>query len=484
MGKATVLSILAALLLVGATSTARADDYGPDNMTFEAGGSLGLFVPSADHEFYEPGRPHHELSMTGLDLGLRLGFYPSIFVGIEGEANIIPIGGSGGVDPILIALRMHAIGQFPIGRIVPFGVLGFGTMISKGDALGDDTDAASYLGVGVKYYVTPRLNVRLDARLIRAPKYEPAVDGVGTNHGEILLGAAWKFGGSSSAKAEPEPEPEPDADGDEIPDKHDRCPQEAGPKPEGCPIGDKDNDGLLDNVDTCPDEPETINAYKDDDGCPDTLPDTDGDGITDDKDKCPEQAEDADAFQDEDGCPDEDNDGDGVVDSADRCPNQAGVVENRGCPDTDRDSDGVVDRIDNCPDEPGTAENAGCKKKQLVTITQTNIKILDKVFFRTGRAVIQRKSHKLLDNVARVLIAHGEIKKVSVEGHTDDKGKDDKNKTLSQKRAEAVVAYLVKKGVPAERLEAIGFGEEKPIADNKTRKGRADNRRVEFNIVD
>ena len=162
---------------------------------------------------------------------------------------------------------------------------------------------------------------------------------------------------------------------------------------------------------------------------------------------------------------------------------EAGPPENHGCPDTDRDGDGVVDRLDNCPDEEGVPENHGCKKKQLVVLTTEQLKILDKVYFRTGKAALQRRSRPLLDNIAAVLQAHPEIKKIRIEGHTDDKGDADKNKTLSQKRAEAVVEYLVKKGVDADRLEPVGFGEEKPIEDNSTRKGRAANRRVEFNLV-
>jgi OOP family OmpA-OmpF porin len=143
----------------------------------------------------------------------------------------------------------------------------------------------------------------------------------------------------------------------------------------------------------------------------------------------------------------------------------------------------VVDREDNCPDEPGTVKNHGCKEKQLVVITEQGLDILDIVYFDTSKAIIQKRSYKLLDNVAAVIIAHPQVGKFRVEGHTDDRGNDDDNLDLSQRRAEAVVKYLVDKGVPAERLEALGFGETKPIADNKTKAGRAKNRRVEFKII-
>jgi outer membrane protein OmpA-like peptidoglycan-associated protein len=282
--------------------------------------------------------------------------------------------------------------------------------------------------------------------------------------------------------------PDPDNDADGVADAGDRCPAEKETAnnfedDDGCPdVADGDKDGIADNVDKCMLEPETVNAYQDTDGCPDDA-DADRDGVLAAQDKCLEVAEDADGFQDDDGCPDPDNDADGVVDAEDRCPAEAGVVENRGCPDTDRDADTVVDRVDNCPDEKGTPENAGCPKKQLVVITKDKLEILDSVYFKTNKAVIEKKSYPLLDNVAAVLIAHPEIVKVRVEGHTDSQGPDEKNLVLSQKRAQAVVDYLIKKGVPAERLEAVGFGETQPVGDNAFKEGRALNRRVVFKII-
>jgi OOP family OmpA-OmpF porin len=178
-----------------------------------------------------------------------------------------------------------------------------------------------------------------------------------------------------------------------------------------------------------------------------------------------------------------DRDADGLMDAVDQCPDQSGPSENRGCPDTDLDEDGVIDRVDNCPDEKGTAKNHGCVEKQLVVITQTSLKILDVVHFETGKAKIKSRSHKLLNNVASVLSKHPEIKRIRIEGHTDDKGDDTSNRELSQQRAESVRAYLVSQGVGEDRLDAFGFGEEKPIAPNSSSKGRAQNRRVEFNIV-
>jgi outer membrane protein OmpA-like peptidoglycan-associated protein len=281
---------------------------------------------------------------------------------------------------------------------------------------------------------------------------------------------------------------DPDNDNDKVPDVADGAPldpedPDGFQDSDGVPDPDNDGDGILDTADKCPGEPETKNGYLDDDGCPDVIPDSDGDGLKDDVDKCPSEPEDMDGFQDQDGCDDPDNDGDSILDDFDRCPMEKGPTENNGCPDTDRDGDTVVDRLDNCPDEKGTVANKGCREKQLVQITSGGIEILDKVYFKLNAATIERKSYKLLDNVARVILSHPDIGVIRVEGHTDDQGDDASNMDLSQRRAEAVVAYLVKKGVPRERLEAKGYGETVPIADNTTKVGRATNRRVEFKIV-
>lgn len=248
---------------------------------------------------------------------------------------------------------------------------------------------------------------------------------------------------------------------------------------------DSDGDGLNNSDDACPYEAENFNDFEDGDGCPDKAPpsDTDSDGIVDEEDECPTEPEDKDDFEDADGCPDLDNDKDGILDTEDDCPVVVGVEEMRGCPWPDRDGDTVVDKFDNCPDEPGTVEFQGCNKKAFVKITDSKLEILDRVFFRTNKAQILSKSFALLDNVADVLKAHPDIKLVEVEGHTDSRGRDAKNMVLSQKRADAVVAYLIKKGLAKDRLKAIGYGETSPLETNDTDEGRATNRRVEFKIA-
>ncbi|RKH71539.1 OmpA family protein [Corallococcus interemptor] len=249
-----------------------------------------------------------------------------------------------------------------------------------------------------------------------------------------------------------------DADGDGVKNSDDACPTTAGlAQLQGCPDKDDDQDGIPNLADKCPAQAENKNGFQDEDGCPDD-PDSDGDGIVDSKDQCPKEPETFNRYKDQDGCPD---------------------VE------PDRDGDGVVDRLDNCPDEPGTEANGGCKEAPVARIDtgSNSIRIMEAVFFENNKAVIQKRSNAVLDKVASILVSHPDIEKVRVEGHTDNTGKASYNLELSQKRAEAVVEYLVGKGVQRERLVAQGFGPTQPIADNAKADGRAKNRRVEFKIV-
>lgn len=281
--------------------------------------------------------------------------------------------------------------------------------------------------------------------------------------------------------------PDPDNDEDGIEDTVDECPNEAEDFDEfededGCADFDNDEDGIADTVDSCPSEAETRNGFEDEDGCPDEEPDPDGDGIIE-GDQCPAEAEDMDQIQDEDGCPELDADEDGVADEVDGCPLVAGPVENHGCPDTDGDGDTVVDRLDNCPNEAGTVENQGCTSRQLVRIENAALVILDKVYFRSGSDRILSRSNRLLRNVAAILKAHTEFTRVRIEGHTDNRGNDATNLDLSRRRAQSVVAFLVREDIDASRLVAVGFGETRPVDEADTATARAANRRVEFHIV-
>ncbi|MCK6519801.1 OmpA family protein [Myxococcota bacterium] len=117
-----------------------------------------------------------------------------------------------------------------------------------------------------------------------------------------------------------------------------------------------------------------------------------------------------------------------------------------------------------------------------VVVTAERIDIREQIFFEYDKAIIKPESYGLLDEVAAIIISHPEILRIRIEGHTDDKGSDVYNLKLSQARADSVRDYLIKRGVPAARLYSIGYGESRPIADNKTPSGQALNRRVVFYI--
>jgi outer membrane protein OmpA-like peptidoglycan-associated protein len=219
---------------------------------------------------------------------------------------------------------------------------------------------------------------------------------------------------------------------------------------------DRDHDGIPDDIDACPDEPEDHKGNDPNDGCP-MPPDRDNDGIPDQYDKCPDQPEDKDGIDDGDGCPEDDSDNDGIADAVDACPKMPGKPspdpKKNGCP-TFIEGDGTV------------------------------VRVLQQVHFAFGTAQILPDSFPVLQEVADYLKANPAIKRMRIEGHTDNKGSADLNKRLSQDRANSVMRWLVQHGIAAGRLEAVGYGLERPIEDNSTDAGRAKNRRVEFRILE
>ncbi len=233
-----------------------------------------------------------------------------------------------------------------------------------------------------------------------------------------------------------------------------------------CGDTDSDGDGVSDEKDRCPGTPEGVAVYVN--GCP---VDSDGDRVPDYKDKCANTP--ANTKVDENGCP-IDSDGDGIPDGADQCPGTPGgvKVDDRGCP-FDDDSDGVPNYLDKCPDTPAgmKVDADGCTVK-LVT--------LHGIKFATNSAAIMSESVHILQQAVEAMRRHPGID-VLIVGHTDSTGADAYNRALSERRANAVRSYLIKHGgIDAGRMSASGKGESEPIASNKTKQGRALNRRVEF----
>jgi len=271
-------------------------------------------------------------------------------------------------------------------------------------------------------------------------------------------------------------------------------PEPDAPEPQTAPVhapapSDSDGDGIVDAKDACPDTPGVPNDDPAKHGCPPPAApmDTDGDGIVDAQDACVEMPGVADPDPAKNGCP-PDRDDDGIADAQDACPNEPGVEnddpEKNGCP-PDQDGDGILDADDACPKQPGDKSDDpktnGCPR---VFIAEGKIVIQDKVEFAYDRAVIREVSDPLLDAVASTLKSHPEIKLVEVQCHTDNKRHVIYNQRLSQKRADAVKAALVKRGIDANRMTTKGYGPSKPLVDNKTEAGRATNRRVDFVIIE
>lgn len=283
--------------------------------------------------------------------------------------------------------------------------------------------------------------------------YKHAFEDYLATHFQHFAGISVRFGGK-------------DTDGDGIYDKDDACPEVFGLEAfNGCP--DSDGDGIEDGKDDCPNEA----GLAEFNGCPDT----DGDGVADKNDKCPTVK----GLKNLAGCPDAD--GDGIADGDDNCPNEAGPAANNGCPWPDTDGDGVLDKDDECPKVAGTVANKGCPEvteevqKQLNAYAKT-------ILFDTGKSSIKDASKQVLSDIIAILNEYPSAK-FTVEGHTDSVGSEKLNQSLSEARALSVKEYLVSNGVDEFRLSSKGYGEARPIDTNNTKAGRANNRRVEINLV-
>jgi OOP family OmpA-OmpF porin len=317
--------------------------------------------------------------------------------------------------------------------------------------IGEDKHAGTVnAGLGLAYWFTETVGISF--RSTYKHSFEDVREDM-PSHMQHFLGLTFKFGGS-------------DRDGDGIYDKDDACPDNAGPKANnGCP--DTDGDGVLDKDDTCPD----VAGLAEFQGCPDT----DADGVADKDDACPEVA----GLKSMGGCPD--TDGDGITDKSDKCPEVKGPKENAGCPWPDSDGDKVFDKDDKCPDVAGTVANNGCPEVSDEVVKKLN-DYAKTILFDTAKASFQKQTFPVLQSIASILKEYPTAK-FSIEGHTDSDGNDKTNQKLSEDRAAAVKGYLIDNGIAADRLTSAGFGETQPIDSNKTKAGKANNRRVEVKLV-
>lgn len=405
-------------------------------------------------------------------------------------------------------------------RVAPFLMLGIGAgytnpKVDWNDANGNleiDPVAAQFdrgvktnkfnivmpVGLGLRFALSTRATLGLEAAL--RPTFSDYVDGVsmvgnpdesdwyftggltfsyafGKRQQPIVVAAATK-----SVKA--------DRDSDGVPNISDMCPDKAGPaKLSGCP--DTDGDGVIDLKDKCPDHPgNPVLAGcpdADDDGVPDKddqcpnapgepalrgCPDTDGDGIADKDDDCPTEK----GLADTKGCPDTDEDG--IADKDDACPEKIGLPAHKGCPDTD--GDGIYDHEDRCPETAGIIASKGCPEIKAEDRAKLE-RAVKLVQFETGKDNLLSSSYATLDEVAGLMSKYLGYS-LNINGHTDSAGDDDANQSLSERRARACYLYLMRKGVSINRMTYTGYGETRPIASNTSATGRAQNRRVEFEL--
>ncbi|HKQ18577.1 MAG TPA: OmpA family protein [Candidatus Eisenbacteria bacterium] len=410
----------------------------------------------------------------GPQFGGILGFRLASSLALEARGNFgshDSVLGAGGLD------ILHGEGNLTWfvggGAIRPYLTAGAGAVRLSADG-NSESRFAWNAGMGFAIRISDKVGLRIDGRDISYKVFVPSDGEERFRHGpEIFGGISLGFGGGVS-----------DEDRDGVRDKVDQCPGTpvgARIDANGCPI-DGDGDGVPDGIDKCDGTQRgaTVDAV----GCP---ADTDSDGVLDGIDKC--SATPAGARVDANGCP-ADSDNDGVFDGADQCDGTPTgcTVNTNGCP-SDSDNDGVCDGIDTCPDTPTTArvDQTGCPirvSSKETELLETGMIRLQDVNFDTGKATIKADSYRALDEVGDILTRWPELR-IEIAGHTDSRGSDARNQTLSDARAKSVLEYLLNKfpELRPERFTSRGYGETSPIASNTTTLGMAKNRRVEFRVL-
>ena len=358
------------------------------------------------------------------------------------------------------------------GRAVPYFLVGAGYSLDH--TTGTPPEKLERVipdfGVGLLQSINQRTYLRLEVHDILFKGRDSFEYG---NHFFITAGLQFVIGGKVH-----------DSDLDGIRDWLDKCPATpigAKVTPDGCPI-DTDRDSVFDGLDACPGTPRGCPV--DSRGC---STDSDGDGVCDGIDKCANTPHGAtvDAF----GCP-SDPDSDGVFDGVDTCPGtpRGCSVDSAGCP-RDSDGDGVCDGVDVCPNTAAglRVDVHGCP----IEVSIREIQLLDtgsirlqNIEFDTGRSSVKPQSFALLDSVGVVLVSYPTLQ-IEIGGHTDNRGDSQRNQTLSEARASAVLTYLEQKFplLSPTQFTAKGYGASVPIAPNSTALGRSRNRRVEFKVT-
>jgi OOP family OmpA-OmpF porin len=425
-------------------------------------GGMEQYFGDLGHDFYQLGdQPTYGL--YGLSVSRYL--FPQLDVslfGTHGQIGYIQRAPDTGrfrasMSTLNLILRVNILG--PQAHVRPYIFGGVGAMMFDAKYSISEkqiTAGVPLAGGGFNFRIGEMITLQLQETMIYASKDN--IDGVVANHKDVYFlhtaGLSFNLGKKK------------DADKDGVANDKDKCPD----TPEGIAVNDvgcaldRDKDGVADYQDECPD----VTGLASLNGCPDA----DKDGVVDIHDKC---ADTKPGYKvDTGGCP-LDDDKDALVNEDDRCPDAAGPAGLKGCPDSD--GDGIADIDDRCPTVKGVmTDNNGCPESSK---DGGNAAVANRVYFDFNTSKMSSVSVPQLDALAEIMKKH-ETGNFIISGYADDLGDAGYNMQLSKERAEAVKRYLISKGVPESRLIANGYGETAPSVDNKTKSGRAQNRRVEI----
>ncbi len=408
-------------------------------------------------------------------LGGRIALRAFSIVWLEAAGGVTWTRSHGTTDVMWTHLSGNVLFMAAEPRAVrPFLSLGAGASAFQPRINADRRDLSAEAAAGVTLRLTDVVGLRLEARdLLVVPRRD-------WNHAHldnVVVGGGLelRFGGRPR-----------DSDDDGVPDRRDRCPNTprgCTVDAHGCPI-DSDHDGVCDALDRCPNTPPGMRV--DAHGCP---PDADGDGVPDTLDKCPNTPHGC--AVDRNGCP-SDQDGDGVCDEFDQCANttRGCKVDASGCA-IDSDGDGICDGLDQCPNSPpgSPVDATGCPPKSEADereneLLHSGLIRLQDVHFAVAQARILPESYPQLDAVGAALSKWPRLV-IEIGGYTDSRGGAAFNLDLSRRRAEAVRAYLLKHypHLQATHLLARGYGASHPVVPNTSPANMAQNRRVEFKVL-
>jgi outer membrane protein OmpA-like peptidoglycan-associated protein len=419
------------LCLLGLCSVPRALHAEPLLVSIEAQGAVPLTSPQS--ELFGPG--------GSLTLAARYPLAAHLLLGVELRAGMLtdgsPPAAPGQVDPgtgtfelAMLQLRMRPLASFDgSGRRRAVGL--FVDLGAGGGVTGELGRVAGQVGLGYGIGLGGGFALAPTVRYLQV--LQPADILSSADARVLMLGI--ELTAFDQVWAAPAPKPAP------PPTRH---------------TNDRDADGIEDGQDRCPETAEDHDGHADADGCPD--PDNDGDGLPDETDSCPNAAEDRDGFEDSDGCPDPDNDHDNFPDAVDQCPEEAEIVN-------------------------GNRDDDGCPDTGLFVFANDRIVLEERVLFDSERARVKNEAKPLLQAIVKLKLQHPEWLQLRVEGHADKRGDPDFNQELSERRANNVMEELIKSGIPAEQIEALGYGSTRLRDLRDDDEGNRRNRRVEFVVL-